>query len=96
MRCASMTEHTFESGYQEAKAHYLHTGLPSQVKRPITDRQGRPKAYYDGWRKGAGEILTAICEASPDGRALNYYAEGTPPGILGTREPFTRTFGPMP
>ena len=83
-------------GYLDSYEYHCHTGLPSQLTRGVSPLDGRSIYYKDGWTSAASVVSTLIREASPDGKVLRYYREGTPPGILGTREPFTRDFGPMP
>ena len=89
-----MTEH--ERGYQAGKTEMLHLGLPTQHEHQFIGDTEESVNYYRGKQDGTSDMRAELVTASPDGTLTNYYAEGTPPGILGTRAPYTRTFGPMP
>lgn len=101
---------THDSAARLAYWKVLHTGLPSQhaannaamaaERRAFSvEEHGSiygPQGALDGSRYGHNAALSLLQETAPGGRVRNYYAEGTAPGVLGTRESHTRTFGQMP
>ena len=84
----------YQAGHAAGRNTALWTGLPGQLHVMASLTGHHPVAWYDGFTAGHNAVLAEIRAASPDGLALGY-SDGTP-GLLGHREPYVRTFGPMP